>query len=330
MTVQQASSLLKQGDFFSNYLPAIMENEEKSGNFTGARLQETNSAKYDAIVYLSAEGLGAIRIGKILAVSPNTVLAVRDREAPAVDIQKHQIAQRCRSAARLCLEAILDQLTRDSVDKIPVKDLGILLGILADKAELLSGGPTQRIEVTQGATHEDVARYLMGLRAAAEKQRAVDVEILQGPDLAPAAGPDPERTGADPRAQAAGQIGPGAGGQNTEPGQSGAERPDREENRGQIAPGGPSAAKSISEHPGNPGPCAPAPADPGGEFSAAQAPAAGQDPERTGADPRAMAAGQDPAAANRADDPPISGRPVNIDPNHRPDPDPDLAKQGKL
>jgi len=174
----QPTSLLSQSEFFSDFLPAVLKEEEANGNFTGERLFSHNSEKYKAVVYLSAEGLGAIRIGKILGISPNTVLAVREREAPSIDIQKQQIAQRCRSAARLCLEAILDQITRDSVDKIPVKDLGILLGILADKAELLSGGPTQRIEVTHGVSHDDVEQYLMGLRRAAEKQKAVEAELV--------------------------------------------------------------------------------------------------------------------------------------------------------
>lgn len=271
--------MLNQREFFSDYLPAILQEDEKAGNFTGERLFSQNSEKYKAIKYLSAEGLGAIRIAKILGVSPNTVLAVREREAPGIDIQKQQIAQRCRSAARLCLEAILDQLTRDNVEKIPVKDLGILLGILADKAELLSGGPTQRLEVIHGASHEDVEEYLMGLRRAAERQRAVEAVVLPANEPALGFGKT---------------TGPGAGAL---------------ENQVQDQPGGPIPGAAISGHPGNSRAQAPAELGPGGDPG--EGPAAGPGQDQT--DPAADQAAQ----GERGNVPPNSESIDSIDQNDR-------------
>ena len=56
-----------------------------------ARVFFTNSYTYRSIVALNVEGLGAMRIGKILHVSP-MVLAVRDREPEFVAIEKDRLA----------------------------------------------------------------------------------------------------------------------------------------------------------------------------------------------------------------------------------------------
>ena len=61
---------------------------ERRGEFAGERLLTQNPRKYHSIVHCSVEGLGMIRIGRLLKVSPNRVMAVRDREGETVDIEK--------------------------------------------------------------------------------------------------------------------------------------------------------------------------------------------------------------------------------------------------
>jgi len=151
---------------------ALFATEESAPQrvFTGARLFAQNPELYKAIVALSAEGLGAIRIGRILHVSAHTVQAVREREPAAVAIEKNRIANLSRAGARMCVEGIMDMLSDpDQAKKISLKDKGIVFGILAEKSELLSGAPTSRIlNVTTTIDYDD---YVRGRREEYERQR---------------------------------------------------------------------------------------------------------------------------------------------------------------
>src|SRR5574343_580881 len=98
-------SLVKQDDqqlrlFSSEQLDdSLFAVAESRGEFTGARLFSSRPEVYKSIIALSAEGIGAIRIGKILGVSPNTVLAVRAREGGRIDIEKTRVSLLSREAA---------------------------------------------------------------------------------------------------------------------------------------------------------------------------------------------------------------------------------------
>lgn len=160
----------KQLTFFSSdQMPASFFSAEESGpspEFTGARLFVSNPDTYRAIVALSAEGLGAIRIGRILHVSPNTVLAVRAREPESIDIEKRRIAGLSRAAARMCVEGIIEMLSDPSqAKKISLKDRGIVHGILVEKSELLSGSPTARLQTIGAPPAVEVVEYLNWLRS---------------------------------------------------------------------------------------------------------------------------------------------------------------------
>lgn len=165
--------------------PALFSAEESAPQriFTGARLFSQNPELYKAIIALSAEGLGAIRIGRILKVSAHTVQAVREREPEAVAIEKNRLANLSRSAARMCVEGIIEMLSDPAqVKKMGIKDLGIVGGILAEKAELLSGSPTARVlnvNVSATVDYDDYVRRRreefergMGLGAGKKEERA--------------------------------------------------------------------------------------------------------------------------------------------------------------
>ena len=76
---------------------------ERRGEFAGERLLTQNPRKYHSIVHCSVEGLGMIRIGRLLKVSPNMVMAVRDREGEAVDIEKKRLSNLYRKGAALAV-----------------------------------------------------------------------------------------------------------------------------------------------------------------------------------------------------------------------------------
>lgn len=211
MTEQHRESLIQTtptqpalfGDGTSEAMDAALFAAEETGaggrspEFTGARLFAQRPNTYKAIIALSAEGIGVLRIARLLGVSPNTVLAVRAREGGALDIEKRRLAGLTREAARMTVEAILDLLGDPAkVALMSLKDRAITFGILAEKAELLSGGATARLETVADATTEDVAGYLRWLRAEYYRRRLMGSgaresgqKALEPWDGDPAAGP---------------------------------------------------------------------------------------------------------------------------------------------
>ena len=179
--------------------PEFLKAQERVGTYTGARLFEKFPEKYKAIIHLLAEGMGQIRIGKMLKVSPSTIRAVRDREGTAGDIEKKKSAETWSAVARLCGERMLEKLEDDDeAKKIAFNHLGVAGGIAEDKAQLLSGGVTARVETrAQAPTAEDFKRYLDSLPVA----EAVDED--------PAGNRLPAETQTQTReAEAPGQVGP--------------------------------------------------------------------------------------------------------------------------
>jgi hypothetical protein len=136
--------------------------------YTGERLFSQRPETYSAIVQLSAAGLGALLIAELLHVAPATVLRVRDREQVPVEIEKTRLSKLARGIASLTLERILEIVSDEKrCQKVSVKDWGILFGILAEKSQLFSGGPTGRTEIVDGEPgQEQVVRYLQKLRDA--------------------------------------------------------------------------------------------------------------------------------------------------------------------
>lgn len=196
----------------STDLPATMfAVGEAHGEFTGARLFSGRPEIYQAIVSLLAEGIGQLRVASITSTSVHTVRAVMQREGVAIDAERMRIAGDARSAARLCVDSILEALNDDARrTKMSPRDLGVLMGILVDKSELLSGRATSRAEVVVDV---DVSDYRQMIDRAKELSADLqgdgfggdnsptkeiidldpaDVEIV--PALDPAAG-DPAATG---------------------------------------------------------------------------------------------------------------------------------------
>lgn len=164
--------------FESDQMPASFFSEsESAGEFTGARLFSSKPETYKAIIKLTAEGIGAIRIGKILGVSPNTVLAVRAREPESIDIDKKRLSGLSREAARMCVEGIIEMLCDpEQVKEMSIKDKGIVFGILAEKSELLSGSPTQRVQNIGTPPAQEVIEYMEWLRCEYAKRIGLEGE----------------------------------------------------------------------------------------------------------------------------------------------------------
>jgi hypothetical protein len=139
---------------------------ERRGEFTAERLMESRPTIYRAIVDGLGQGLGVRQLCRAYRVSHHTVAAVMARESQAVATLKERTVSVLRTFGRLAADRLLDE-----VDQIPIQSLPIALGIAVEKAELLSGGATSRIEhADSGPTHEDYLRMISG--------KVIDAEVV--------------------------------------------------------------------------------------------------------------------------------------------------------
>jgi hypothetical protein len=141
--------------------------EEAEGHFTGERLVVQRPETYQMVVSLLAEGLSARQVARLAKVSPNTVAMVREREPAAIDAVKRNMVSTVRGMSQLCLDRMREMLVDPDV-KIGAKDLGIMYGILTEKAELLAGAPTSRLETTPTTT--DYVDHIEWLKSVTAKE----------------------------------------------------------------------------------------------------------------------------------------------------------------
>ena len=159
---------------------------ERRGEFTAERLMESRPTIYKALVDGLGQGLGVRQLCRAYRVSHHTVAAVMARESNAIATVKERTVATLRTFGRLAADRLLDE-----VDQIPIQSLPIALGIAVEKAELLSGGATSRIEhADSGPTHEDYLRMISGKVIEAE---VVPVIGLSGEEVAQKSG-DPGAT----------------------------------------------------------------------------------------------------------------------------------------
>jgi len=141
-----------------------VEKMEKAGEFTAERLMESRPAIYRAICEGHAQGLGIRQLCRAYSVSHHTVAVVLAREPKAIATLKEGTISTLRTFAKLAADRLLDE-----VNDIPIQQLAVPLGISIDKAQLLDGGATSRIEHTEtGPTHEDYLKLISGTVIEAE------------------------------------------------------------------------------------------------------------------------------------------------------------------
>jgi len=136
----------------------LLPHEERVRRCTGgtaAAGEERREAIMRACVHL-----GTRRVAEAFGVSREVVRALRAEaiRTGKLDHLKEEMGRRALSAA----DKVLDRI-EDEVDELPRSSLALTYGILKDKALLLTGQPTQRIEHTVGASHADLNAWLESL-----------------------------------------------------------------------------------------------------------------------------------------------------------------------
>jgi len=211
----------------------VLASEESRGTYTADRYHNKHPHAYRAIVALLADGaLGMHRIADMVRASGtpcsvNTVAAIRDREPAIIERAQKQLSQVAYRGARMAIESIVDKLSdKDVLEGASLQQLGVISGILTDKAQLLAGGPTARMEVVRGATREDFEAFIAQVQAQAAP--AIDAEWTEP---GAAAVPPMGLAARDPTQKDSGPAGAGA--------DLGAVAGDRDEAADSGAKGGP-------------------------------------------------------------------------------------------
>ena len=118
------------------------ERLEAVGEFTGERLLARRPETYRAIVRMLAEGLSGSSIARACQVSRNTVAAVREREGFSIEQQKKELLTTIRRGSQVAAERVVELIPHIQ----NAKDAAITLAVLVDKAQLLAGEATSRVE----------------------------------------------------------------------------------------------------------------------------------------------------------------------------------------
>ena len=185
----------------SDQLPDVLFFEQENPSdgspreFTAARFFKKHPEEYMRIVALLAEEEPIERLTRRFNVGKHTIYAIINREMAGAIVArlKQQASTRYRGLARLGSDVLREVLLMDEAKLLFAKSpekLAILIGVLEDKAELLSGGSTQRIEIVDQTTvYRDMlnqARAMIGCGGDVSGQKDVDLAGSSG-----AAGADP-------------------------------------------------------------------------------------------------------------------------------------------
>jgi len=115
-----------------------------TGASTGERLFSQRPDLYQSIVYLLSQGTGIREIKRITGVHHRTIEAVLTREGQTIDTARRELGARALRVASMGVERLEEIVAGDTTVK--AGELAMVVGVLTDKAQLLTGGVTQRVE----------------------------------------------------------------------------------------------------------------------------------------------------------------------------------------
>lgn len=136
----------------------------KVGKSTGMAIPEAKAAK---IAQAHLAGMSIRQICKAFDTCHTSVVAVIRNRPELLERAREVTAANWRAIAAISTAQLLDRL-EDMKDA----QLAIVSGISTDKAELLTGQPTQRIEVNVAPAADQWQAFVAGLR---QEQDVIDV-----------------------------------------------------------------------------------------------------------------------------------------------------------
>jgi hypothetical protein len=131
---------------------------EAVGEYTGERFFQTRPGEYKLVVRLLASGVGILTTAAIMRVSPNTVIAVRNREGVSIKAEKQHLSRLAHvfsnvafeGAAELLTEILADPARRGEASFKEVADLIKAATAATSTGQLLAGEATGRVDIPDG------------------------------------------------------------------------------------------------------------------------------------------------------------------------------------
>ena len=139
----------------------------KYGRSTGMAIPEAKAAKI-AAAHLS--GMSVRQISKAFGTSHNSVVALIRNRADLLERARDITAANWRTIAAMATSQLMERLP-----DIKDSQLGIIAGISTDKAELLAGQPTARIEVSMAPAADQWLEFVAGLKQQQAREAGGEV-----------------------------------------------------------------------------------------------------------------------------------------------------------
>lgn len=186
-----------------------LDNDRKANRCTAVCLDARAELRKSILTAL-AEGHGTRRAGHAFGVSREVVRALKKQALASgeLDQVKQALGRECFALAAATRDRIEDEL-----DDMPRASLPIVLGVLVDKGQLLTGGPTSRPgrpdveapdinQLVASLPHAEVIELPVDSRENPSAKAAVSVEIVTpaaptGDPESPVSAPGLERPAVD-------------------------------------------------------------------------------------------------------------------------------------
>jgi hypothetical protein len=173
----QGQKLLDETRFlFSKETMEQVTEAERRGEYTLERVLERYPEKVREVIHLRGQGYGQQRIAKLCNLHHRTIARIDQAYPAQIEEERRRRVAKLRSAADKLVE-----LVDDNPESVPANVRCLAASQLIDKAELLSGGPTARIEC--GGPPLNI--QAMWERMGAEADRILGEAVGNGRKLTP-------------------------------------------------------------------------------------------------------------------------------------------------
>ena len=159
-----------------------LESDEARGRYTAARLKKKKPELFEAVKALLAAGLPHSDIARTCSLSFYTVVAVAELCATDIAVEKEKLSKKMFINSELMQGKILEAVNNLDVSEpttANIYQLALSSSVLADKANLFSGGATARIKIDEDEyvdADEYARRYLRKKTAEASS----DADFKEG------------------------------------------------------------------------------------------------------------------------------------------------------
>lgn len=171
IAVARADAALSAGGepfLFSREIIEALTDAEERGEYTAERFRVQHPDKYQAVITLRGLDWGQKRIAQLLKVHHRTVAAVDDAEPEAIDTVRQRLIRKLRRGSTLLVDLVVE-----NPESVPPPMRGLVASQLIDKAELLDGRATGRVEHTERIRFDDFESFI-------EQQLPTEKELPAG------------------------------------------------------------------------------------------------------------------------------------------------------